>query len=323
MPVPTADRRAAGLTCGVDVGGTKISGAVVDVDGEVIEERTVLSPADDAEAIEATIEALVKDLRARHEILAVGVGAAGYIDADRAVVLFAPNLAWADLDLKGHLEARLALPVVIENDGNAAAWGEFRFGAAADSDDALMVTVGTGVGGGLVTSGKLVRGAYGIAAEIGHLRVVPEGRECGCGRRGCLEQYGSGSTLVRETRRGAEADPERARSVLEAAGGSVSGITGPLITRVAAAGDDFAREQIAGIATWLGEALASLAAVIDPSVVVVGGGVSQAGDLLLTPLREAFERELIARSHRPVLDIRPAALGNRAGVVGAADLARS
>lgn len=310
------------LTCGIDVGGTKISGAVVDEHGGVVEERTIESPAQDADAIETAINTLVTDLRSRHDLVAVGVGAAAYIDAARARVLFAPNLAWRDLDLKDHLEKRLGLPVVVENDGNAAAWGEFRFGAAADHEDILMVTVGTGVGGGLVTSGQLVRGAYGVAAEIGHLRVVPQGLECGCGRRGCLEQYGSGSALVRQARIEAAADPAAARVLLERAGGSAEAITGPMVTEVAQAGDRFAQAQFAFIGTWLGEGLASLAAVLDPSVVVIGGGVSHAGDLLLTPLREAFERELIARTYRPVADILLAALGNRAGVVGAADLAR-
>ena len=310
------------LTCGIDVGGTKIAGAVVDPEGTVVEEQTVHSPADDAEAIETAIESLVNDFRRRHEIEAVGVGAAGYIDRDRAVVLFAPNLAWRGLHLKDHLEDSLGLPVVVENDGNAAAWGEFRFGAAVDSDDVLMVTVGTGIGGGLVTSGQLFRGAYGVAAEIGHLRVVPDGLPCGCGRRGCLEQYASGTALVRETRAQASEDPQAAAEVLSRADGSIENITGPLITKAAQAGDPFAGDRIADIATWLGEALASLAAVLDPSVVVIGGGVSHAGDLLLDPCRRAFERELVARSHRPVLEIRLAALGNGAGVIGAADLAR-
>ncbi len=311
-----------GLTCGIDVGGTKIAGAVVDADGTVLEERTVESPAEDAEAIEATITTLVQGLQETHDVVAVGVGAAAYVDAARATILFSPNLAWRSVDLKGHLEGSLGLPVVVENDGNVAAWGEFRFGAATQYDDALMVTVGTGVGGGLITSGEVYRGAFGVASEIGHLRVVPGGLECGCGRRGCLEQYASGSALVREARIGAGADPSAARVLLERAGGVVEAITGPLVTEVAGDGDPFAQAQLTNIGRWLGEGLASLAAVLDPSVIVIGGGVSHAGDLLLSPLREAFERELIGRTYRPVAEIRLAALGNRAGVVGAADLAR-
>ena len=192
------------LTCGVDVGGTKIAGGVIDEHGTILEEQRVESPATDSEAIEDAIAGLVKDLASRHAIEAVGVGAAGYVDKSRAVVMFAPNIAWRNVDLKAELEARVDLPVVIENDANAAAWGEFRFGAGADVDDLLLVTVGTGVGGGLVLDGELYRGAFGVGAEIGHFRVVPGGHLCGCGNRGCFEMYASGSALVRRTRASAD-----------------------------------------------------------------------------------------------------------------------
>src|SRR3954452_3085942 len=179
------------LACGIDVGGTKIAGGVVDEHGTILEELRVESPATDAAAIEQVIEGLVTELRSRHEIDAVGIGAAGYIDKARAVVLFAPNLAWRDLDLKADLEAKLDVPVVVENDANAAAWGEFQFGAGHDVDDLLLVTVGTGVGGGVVLDGSLYRGAFGVGAETGHMRVVPDGIRCGCGNRGCFEKYAS------------------------------------------------------------------------------------------------------------------------------------
>ena len=188
------------LACGIDVGGTKIAGGVVDEDGTIVEELRVESPATDAEAIEEAIAGLVTELRERHAIETVGVGAAGYVDKARAVVLFAPNVAWRNEDLKSELEKRVELPVVIENDANAAAWGEFAFGAGHDADDLLLVTVGTGVGGGLVLDGEVYRGANGVGAEIGHMRVVPNGILCGCGKHGCFEQYASGSALVREAR---------------------------------------------------------------------------------------------------------------------------
>lgn len=308
------------LTCGIDVGGTKIAGAVVDQDGTVVDEHRVFSPANDAAAVEDAIAGLVIELKQRHAITAVGVGAAGYVDASRAVVMFAPNVAWRDEDLKRELEDRVDLPVVVENDANAAAWGEFVFGAAHDVDDMLMVTIGTGVGGGIVASGELYRGAFGAAAEIGHLRVVRGGRQCGCGNQGCLEQYASGSALVSGTR--ALAQTPEAAALLERAGGDAAKIDGPLITDAAADGDEFAIARLAELGTWLGEGIASLAAVLDPRVVVVGGGVSEAGELLLEPTRDAFVNELTGRGHRPTLEIRSAALGNRAGVVGAADLAR-
>ncbi|WP_232211510.1 MULTISPECIES: ROK family glucokinase [Nocardioides] len=309
------------LACGIDVGGTKIAGGVVDAHGRVLEELRVESPADDVEAIEDAIAGLVTDLAARHDIACVGVGAAGYVDSHRARVLFAPNLAWRDLDLKAELEARVHLPVVVENDANAAAWGEFAFGAGKDVDDLLLVTVGTGVGGGIVLDGRLHRGAFGIAAEIGHLRVVRDGIPCGCGNLGCLEAYGSGTALVREAR--AAAQGGSARDLLDRAGGDVAAITGPLITEAARAGDGFAIEQLTALGTWLGEGIASLAAVLDPAMVAIGGGVSEAGDLLLDPIRTAFGRQLTGRGHRPVAEVRQAELGTTAGLIGAADLARA
>jgi glucokinase len=310
------------LACGIDVGGTKIAGGVVDEHGKILEELRVESPATDAEAMEAAIADLVSQLSSRHSIESVGVGAAGYIDKSRAVVLFAPNLAWRNVDLRSDLEKRVDLPVVIENDANAAAWGEFRFGAGEDVDDLLLITVGTGVGGGVVLDGRLHRGGFGVGGEVGHMRVVPDGVLCGCGNHGCLESYGSGTALVREARAAAAGGSLLARTVLDRAGGDPDQITGPMVTECAQAGDPFAIEQLADLGRWLGEGVASLAAVLDPAVVVVGGGVSAAGDLLLEPLRAAFARELTGRGHRPLADVRLARLGNRAGLIGAADLAR-
>jgi glucokinase len=310
------------LACGIDVGGTKIAAGVVDEKGTILEELRVESPAKDVSAIEATIERLVTELRTRHPIEAVGVGAAGYIDRARAVVLFAPNLAWRDLDLKTDLERTLGLPLVVENDANAAAWGEFQFGAGHDVDDLLLVTVGTGVGGGVVLDGALYRGAFGVGAEIGHMRVVPDGILCGCGNRGCFEKYASGSALVRSVRAAARGVSLLAAGLVERAGGDPDAITGPLVTDAARDGDVFAIEQLAAVGRWLGEGIASLAAILDPAVVVVGGGVSAADDLILEPARSAFGAQLTGRGYRPMLEIRRARLGNRAGLIGAADLTR-
>uniref|UniRef100_UPI000B22B70C ROK family protein n=1 Tax=Nocardioides jensenii TaxID=1843 RepID=UPI000B22B70C len=195
------------LTIGVDVGGTKIAGGLVDDSGTLLAQTKVESPAEDPPAIVASIGAMVTELRGDHEIEGIGISAAGFIDAARATVLFAPNLAWRDEDLKARLEQSTGLSVVVENDGNAAAWGEFTHGAAEDADDLLMVAVGTGVGGGIVVDGALYRGGFGIAGEIGHIRIERLGRRCGCGQHGCLEQYGSGTALVEQARRAATADP--------------------------------------------------------------------------------------------------------------------
>ncbi|HWI43870.1 MAG TPA: ROK family glucokinase [Nocardioides sp.] len=310
------------LTCGIDIGGTKIAGAVVDPDGNVVAEDRVESPATDPGAVESAVAELVASFAAEHQIESVGVGAAGYTSSDRSTILFAPNIAWRNEPLGADLARLTGLRVVVENDANAAAWGEFRHGAGRDVDDQLMVTVGTGVGGGIVTGGRLLRGAHGVGAEIGHLCVVPEGRLCGCGNHGCLEQYGSGSALVRDTREVA-ASSLLAGDLVQRAGGDPAAITGPMITTAAQEGDRFAIEQFERLGTWLGRGVASLVAVLDPAVIVVGGGVSEAGDVLLDPLRTAFEHELTGRGFRPVAEVRLAELGNRAGVIGAADLARS
>ncbi len=317
-----AGGRAVSLACGIDVGGTKIAGGVVDDEGRVVDQLRVESPATDSSAIEDAIADLVRQLASRHPIAAVGIGAAGYVDRDRARVLFAPNLAWREVDLKVELEARVDLPVVVENDANAAAWGEFRYGAGHDVDDLLLVTVGTGVGGGLVLDGELYRGAFGVGAEIGHLRVVPDGIVCGCGHHGCLEQYASGSALVREARQMAANGVPAAAPLIERAGGQIDRIDGPMITGAAREGDAFALARLGELGRWLGAGIASLVTVLDPAVVAIGGGVSEADDLLLDPLRESFGTHLPGREHRPLAEIRRATLGNAAGMIGAADLAR-
>jgi glucokinase len=311
-----------GLTMGVDVGGTKIAAAVVDEHGTIVDKVRVDSPATKTEAMEDAIAKAVRDLCRQHDVEAVGVGAAGFIDVARSTVLFAPNVAWREEPLKAELEARVDLPVVVENDANAAAWGEFQFGAGHDVDDLLLVTVGTGVGGGLVLDGELYRGAFGIAAEIGHMRVVPGGRLCGCGNRGCWEQYASGTAMMREVHAVARAGSPMAAGLLERAGGVVDDITGQMVTAAAREGDAFAREMVDEVGRWLGEGIATLAAILDPASVALGGGVAEAGELLLDAAVDAFRGALTGRGHRPLLEIRKAQLGDQAGMIGAADLAR-
>jgi glucokinase len=309
------------LTIGVDVGGTKIAAGVVDESGVIVEHVRRRSPAADPGKMQEAIADAVADLCRRHEVAAVGVGAAGFIDAARSTVLIAPNLAWRDEPLRAELERRTDLPVVVENDANAAAWGEFQYGAGHDVDDLLLVTVGTGVGGGLVLDGELYRGAFGVAAEIGHMRVMPNGRKCGCGQLGCWEQYASGNALLRTVREEAEGSA-RAAALLERAGGEVEDITGQMITMAAEEGDEYAKEKVHEIGRWLGEGIATLAAILDPASVAIGGGVAEAGDLVMDPAVDAFRQTLTGHGHRPELEIRLAQLGNAAGLVGAADLAR-
>lgn len=310
------------VTVGVDVGGTKIAGGVVDTAGKIIDRVRRDTPSTDPEAIVEQIIAVVTELRGAHDIEAVGVGSAGFVDAGRSTVLFAPNLAWRNLPVGERVAAATGLPTVVENDANSAAWGEFRFGAAEDVDDMVCLTLGTGVGGGLVLDGALYRGAHGIGGELGHLRLVPQGRRCGCGRQGCLEQYASGKALVRDAREAAAERPAAAARLLDLAGGDAGAVRGEMVTRAAQEGDPLAVELLAGIGRWLGEGLASLGAVLDPAVFVIGGGVSDAGDLLLGPAGEAYRANLTGVGYRPEAQLRVATLGTDAGIVGAADLSR-
>lgn len=307
---------------GVDIGGTKIAAGLVASDGHVVRADSEPTP-DDATGIAAVVAMLVERLLADDvEVGGIGIGAAGFVDVDRATVTFAPNIDWLDEPLAEAVSKRVDLPVVVENDANAAAWGEYRFGAGEDTDDLLFVTVGTGVGGGIVHKGMVVRGGFGAAAEIGHIRMVPDGRLCGCGQRGCLEQYASGSALVSDARSRAESDDPQAEPLMAVAG-DVEAITGQMITGLARQGDPMCVDLLRDVGQWLGEGIATLAAVLDPSVIAIGGGVADAGDLLLDPVRRAFEEHLPAREHRKIAELRLAALGTEAGIIGAADLARS
>ncbi|MDQ3592543.1 MAG: ROK family glucokinase [Actinomycetota bacterium] len=315
-----------GVTVGVDVGGTKIASGVVDEHGAILEQEQLPTPAatgsDAAAAIAVAIADLVTRHRERHDVVAVGVGAAGFVDSRRSTVMFAPNIAWRDEPLRDRVMAKIHLPTVIENDANAAAWAEFQFGAGEHVDDLILLTVGTGIGGGIVLDGALHRGAFGVAAEVGHMRVVPHGERCGCGNRGCWEQYASGRALVREARELVGSGSPLAAALADACGGDVDALEGPMVTQLAQDGDLASIELVGDVGRWLGSGLASLADILDPAVAVIGGGVSAAGELLLEPLRDTFRRELSGRGHRPMLEIRPAEMGNTAGIVGAADLSR-
>jgi glucokinase len=310
------------LAIGVDIGGTKVAAGVVDEQGRVIDSTRRPTPGADVAKTEAVIAEVVKELSARHEVSAVGIGAAGWIANDRATVLFSPHLAWRDEPLRDALAEAIGVPVLVENDANAAAWAEYRFGAARGAPVAVMVTMGTGIGGGLVLGGALYRGAHGVGCEYGHMSVVPDGRRCACGNRGCWEMYASGRALARDARELAEVSPIGAERLMELAGGDLSQLTGQLVTQAAREGDPAAVEIYTAMGRWLGRGLADLAAVLDPTVFVIGGGVSEAGDLLLNPARQAFGESLTGRGFRPAAGILLAELGPQAGLVGAADLAR-
>lgn len=289
-------------------------------DGEIIAEDRVATQAGDSQAIIDAVVDMVTSLSRGRDIVAAGVAAPGFIDSEQSTVYYTPNISWRNEPLRDRLTERLGIDVTIDNDANAAGWAEYRFGAGRRVQDMTMLTIGTGVGGAIVTAGRLFRGGFGAGAELGHMRLVPEGLPCGCGARGCIEQYGSGRALLRLANGIADvggiglalADARREHGRLDGA------IVGELI----AAGDPGAVHALEQLGHSLGQACASLSAVLDPEIFVFGGGVAVAGDLLLDPVREAFRQHLPARGYHPEPEFVIAELVNDAGVVGAADLAR-
>ena len=311
------------LTIGIDVGGTKVLGGVVDESGNILEKARRDTPRQGGKELTKTIAEVALELMRNHKVSAVGVSAAGFVSSDRKTMLATPNIAgWNGVNLDAELTELIGTDVVIENDGNAAAWGEAVFGAGRGEAHMLLLTVGTGIGAGIVVNGQLHRGAFGIAAEIGHMRVVPEGHLCGCGARGCFEQYASGSGLMRHVREAIAATPDIARNLLALGDGTIEGLKGHHVTEAARAGDVVALAAFNTTAQWLGAGIASLSVILDPSVVVIGGGVVDAGEILLEPTRANMERKMPFAGKHPSPKIVAATLGNDVGLVGVADLAR-
>jgi glucokinase len=295
------------LTLGVDIGGTKVLAGVVDEAGAVLAKvhRETPGRSQAPDVVESTIVEAVNALEEDYAISAIGIGAAGFVDPVGRV-LFAPHLSWREEPLQAVLTARLGVPVMVDNDANTAAWAEMRFGAGRGYRHALCVTLGTGIGGALVVDGRVIRGAQGIAGEFGHMQLVPNGRPCECGQAGCWEQYCSGKALIRVASEKGQPD-----------------LAGPAITAAAAAGEPWALQAFAEVGEWLGVGVAGLVSAFDPEIVIIGGGLSDAGELLLVPAREAFVGRLPGRGFRVEPAIVRAKLGPDAGFIGAADLARA
>lgn len=295
-----------GLTIGVDVGGTKTLCAVVDESGAVVEASYGPTPDEalGAGVLEAAVVGAVEELAGGRPVAGVGVAAAGFVDASRSRVVFAPHLAWRDADVQVRLSTALGVPVALDNDANCAALAESEHGAASGRSSALVITLGTGIGGAVLVDGRLWRGANGMAGEFGHVQVVPDGRPCECGQVGCWEQYCSGRAVAREM------------------GVEPSSGVGDTIAAAAAAGNLAARAAYAEVGRWLGRGVTALVAAFDPEVVVVGGGAAAAGDLLLDPAREVLRTSLVGAGHRRFPDLVTARLGPESGAIGAALLVR-
>ena len=307
---------------GIDVGGTKVLAGVVDGTGRVVRTARRSTPGRRVEtvAVEDALVAAVEEVAAGEPVAAVGLAAAGFVDAAGERVMFAPHLPWHGEPVRDLLAARLGVAVALDNDANCAALAEWTYGAARGAASALVVTLGTGIGGALVLDGRVLHGTNGMAGEFGHMKVVPDGQPCPCGGAGCWEQYSSGNALVRYARERVGREP----SLLESScGGDPALLTGPMVSDAAAEGDLVARRAFHSVGDWLGVGLANLVAAFDPEVVVVGGGVSAAGDRLLAPARAALRRSLVGAADRVVPQVLAARLGPEAGLVGAAVLARS
>jgi glucokinase len=305
------------VTVGVDGGGTKVLAGLVDERGKVVERVRV--PTDPENGTESVLRALEELLGGDADPAAIGVGVAGLVQQPAGRVLFSPNLAYHPPEVGDAVAARFGLPVVVENDANAACWGERTHGAGRGCDEMVMVTVGTGVGGGIVTGGRLLRGSHGYGGEIGHMTILEGGPQCSCGQHGCVEVLASGTAIARIAREGlGRADDS---ILLELAGDNPSRVTGALVTEAARADDEFAIEVLARAGRALGACFANLTNLLDPQMIVVGGGAAEAGWFLLEPARLELVRRLAERREPP--EITMASLGQEAGMVGAAALART
>lgn len=308
---------------GIDIGGTKIAGALVDDAGNILNEQKIPSPIDDSDEMIQAIGSIIAELSTNQEVVGVGVAAAGFMSADREIMYHSPNItAWRNEPLKKRIESQTELPVMLENDANAAGWAEFRFGAGVGSRSMVMLTIGTGVGGAIISDGVLLKGGFGIGAELGHAVLFPGGKVCGCGQRGCVESYCSGTALLKAARELAESNDPKAKRLKDLALESGE-LSGEQLYQAILEDDEGANDLIAELGQNLGTAIASIfVPVLDPELVVIGGGVSAVGDKLLSPIRSAFHEAIPAKGFRPELTIAKAKFLNQAGLIGAADLAR-
>ena len=302
---------------GVDVGGTKIAAGVVSPEGEVLAHTRQPTPHSPEKLVEVIVR-VIREVRSGHEVGGVCLAVPGLILAQENRVVFSPNLhAIEGIPLKDRIEPEIGASLTIENDGSAAAWGEFRFGAGSEVDHLVFLTLGTGIGGGVISHGVLLRGAQGAGGELGHVTVHATGPRCACGNRGCLEALASGTAIGRRAREAAVEKPGSALGRIA----SRRKLLGEDVTELALGGDETALSVLEETGTWLGIGLAGFVNVFNPEVAAVGGGAMAAGDLILASAR----REVRLRARPPsrdLVEIQAATLGPESGVLGAAALAR-
>lgn len=301
------------LAVGVDLGGTKVAAGIVDGGGRLLERVELPSDIDDPASVASQVEALFRRL-APEGTLGLGIGAAGIVDHETGHYLYGPNTGLRDVKLADLISSKLGLDVRLDNDANCAAWAEHRFGAGRGTRHFVCVTLGTGIGGGFVLDGRPYRGAHGGAAEVGHMIVDPDGPMCGCGRRGCWEQFASGLALERMALLELEAHADSAlRNELHA-----GRVRGKAVTDAARAGDGFAVELVERMGRWVGWGLGSLVNVLEPERIAIAGGVAEDWDLFERHAIEAMRERVEASDRRPLPAVLRAELGPDAGIVGAA-----
>jgi glucokinase len=308
------------LGVGLDIGGTKVLGAVVDTDGHILDEHRVPSPTGSWRGMLDAITAVVDALRARHpEVATVGIGAAGMVDLD-GMIHYAPNvLGFRKTPVQSDVAAATGLPTVVDNDANVAAYAELRYGAARGMTDAIVITLGTGIGGGVLVGGTVLRGAHGFAAEVGHFQIDPEGPPCACGERGHWEAMASGNALGQMARDAATRGD--LPSVLHAVDGDVDTIRGTHVSEAARSGAADALALVDAYAFNVAIGLVGLANIFDPAIIAIAGGLVNDGDLYLAPITAHFLGHIEGHDYRPTPSVVPAQLGERAGVIGAAAVA--
>lgn len=313
---------------GIDVGGTKVLGGIVSDEGVILHQVRRDTPRQGGDALTQVIADLAHELLshtvvAHQKIEAIGVCAAGFISSDRKTILATPNIAaWNSLNLHQELTQKIGVRIVLENDANAALWAESRFGAGRGETNLLMLTLGTGVGGALIVNGKLVRGEFGVAAELGHIRLIPEGIRCGCGARGCFEKYVSGSALTQQTLAVMKSQRDKSRKILEKGDGTFSGFRSEHLTLAAMEGDAFSQEIFHRYANYLGQGIAMLSIVTDPAKIIIGGGIVTAWELLYQATIQSVVDNMPFSGLHPFAEVVPAQLGDSAGLIGVADLSR-
>ncbi len=315
------------VVAGIDIGGTRQSLALIQPDGRLVHRARRTSPPDADgptlfEGVCALLaEALARARAAGWQVAAAGVGFGGPVDTETGVVRTSHHVpGWSGFPLRQALADRFGLPVALENDARAGTLGEFYFGAGRGHRHMVYINIGTGIGGGLVLDGRLYRGATTTAGELGHMRVLPDGPPCPCGGRGCLEALASGPSIARRARRAMSQDPAAGTALLAAAGGDPDTLTSRHVVAAAAQGDPLATRLVEETAGYLALAVTSLVNLLNPTLVVFGGGVSEAGELLLRPVRQ-YVRQWALPVAGEAVTIAQASLGYDAGVIGAAALA--